>query len=314
MTTGLNTFMNYLVLTPDGVGSTILQRLITMTLYLENCDVVNTHELTNGLKLENKVATKDPQLGYSQNLVEIANILKGSQIQTSLVSRLAKYHLDNRKDPTDDCQDFYRFLHQHFEKKIMCVRENIFEYAMSWSIRERSGVLNVYDKEDRIKVEQVSEVDENYFIQKCKHYVKYIEWIENNFPEVDTVSYENMVKNSDEVMEKLTGFRKTFTDKVGLPLSSILSKEYNFLRNKSESGLFHNEAKALIRYRMVFNEMLDKNIVLGAPLKNTTLTDKKKQITNFNSCLDKFYQFAKNHNWIDQSKATYDFWNEEQIC
>ena len=32
--------MNYLILTPDGVGSTILQRLITMTLYLENCDVM----------------------------------------------------------------------------------------------------------------------------------------------------------------------------------------------------------------------------------------------------------------------------------
>jgi hypothetical protein len=24
--------------------------------------------------------------------------------------------------------------------------------------------------------------------------------------------------------------------------------------------------------------------------------------------------FAKEHNWIDQSKATYDFWNEEHVC
>ena len=44
--------MNILILTPDGVGSTILQRLLTMTLYLEKIKVVNTHELTNGLCLE----------------------------------------------------------------------------------------------------------------------------------------------------------------------------------------------------------------------------------------------------------------------
>ena len=285
-----------------------------MTLYLENHDVVNTHELTNGLELKNGIAVKNIDLQYTQSLSEIASVLRNSRAQTSLVSRLAKYHLDFREDPDADCRDFYIFLNQHFDKKIMCVRENIFEYAMSWSIREKSGVLNVYDKEDRIKVSQVSEVDENYFIKKCQHYVKYIEWIENNFPDVETVSYENMVKQSDKVMEKLTGFSNTFTDKIGLSLSSLLSKEYDFLKNKRESGIFNDEAKALVKYRMLFTEMLDKNIVIGAPLKNTTLTDKKNQIANFNSCLDKFYQFAKNHNWIDQSKATYDFWNETQIC
>jgi len=306
--------MNYLVLTPDGVGSTILQRLITMCLYLEGQKVTNTHELTNGLELKNGIAAKNFDLKYTQSLSEIAGVLRNSKASTSLVSRLAKYHLDSRKDPTDDCRDFYRFLHEHFDKKIMCVRENIFEYAMSWSIRERSGVLNVYEKEDRIKVSQVSEVDENYFMKKCQNYVQYVEWMSQNFPKVETVSYENIVKHSDTVMEKLTGYRNTFTDKIGLPLSSILSNEYNFLKNPSGTSLHNNQAKALIKYRMVLNEMLDKKIVINAPLKNTTLTDKKKQIVNFNSCLDKFYQFAKNHNWIDQSKATYDFWNETQIC
>ena len=306
--------MNYLVLTPDGVGSTILQRLITMTLYLEQHNVVNTHELTNGLELKDGIVVKNFDLRYTQSLGEIANILRNSQAQTLLVSRLAKYHLDNRKDSANDCQDFYRFIHEHYEKKIMCVRENIFEYAMSWSIRERSGILNVANKEDRIKVSQVSEVDENYFIQKCQHYVKYLEWMEHNFSDVEIVSYENMIKHSDAVMEKITGYRNTFTNRVGLPLSSILSKEYDFLRNKSRSNLSINESKALVRYRMVFNEMLNKNIVISAPLKNTTLTDKKKQIKNFDACLEKFYKFAKNYNWIDQSKATYDFWNQENVC
>jgi len=53
--------MNYLILTPDGVGSTILQRLVTMALYLEKVPVMNTHELTNGLILKNGVAIKNFQ-------------------------------------------------------------------------------------------------------------------------------------------------------------------------------------------------------------------------------------------------------------
>ena len=309
--------MNYLILTPDGVGSTLLQRLITLTLYLENHAVQNTHELTNGIKLKNGIAVKNPELmysqRYSQSLNKIANILHDSQEQTRLVSRLAKYHIDNRKDAVNDCQDFYKFLNGHFERKIMCVRENIFEYAMSWSIRNQSGVLNVYNKEDRDKVSQVSEVDENYFIQKCQQYVKYTEWVEHNFPNVETVSYENTVKDSDEVMFKVTGHRDTFTDKIGMSLSSILSNEYDFLKNRSEGNLSNDYSKALVGYRIVCNKMVDKNIMPSVPLKNTTLIDKKNQVRNFDTCLDKFYTFAKNHNWIDQSKATYDFWNEEYL-
>ena len=310
----LNTDMNYLILTPDGVGSTILQRLITMTLYLENHAVMNTHELTNGLKLENNVATKDYDVGYSQTLVEITNILQESQTETSLVSRLAKYHLEKRKDSDKDCHEFYRSLNKHFEKKIMCVRENIFEYAMSWSIRDRSGVLNVYDEHDREKVLAVSEVDEKYFMHKCKEYVQYIDWMEQHFPNTEKISYEDTVKKSDQVMQKITGYPNTFIDKFGKPLSFMLSSEHDFLKRTKEINLSFDEVKALAKYRITCNEMVDRKIIMGIPLKNTTLADKKKQIKNFNHCLDKFYKFAKNYNWIDQSKATYDFWNEQHLC
>ena len=306
--------MNYLILTPDGVGSTILQRLITMTLYLENCDVINTHELTNGLRLENNIAMKDFDIGYSQSLMEIANILQESQTQTSLVSRVAKYHLDSRKDTTKDCEDFYKLLNKHFEKKIMCIRENIFEYAMSWSIRKKSGVLNIMNRHDREKVDQVSEVDEKYFIDKCKKYVQYIEWIETYFPNVIKVSYEDTVKKSDEIMQKITGYTNTFIDKFGKSLSFMLASEYDFLKRRRQSNLTFEESKALSRYRIVCNEMVDRKIIISIPWKNTTLADKKKQIKNFNRCLDKFYMFAKNYNWIDQTKATYDFWNGEHLC
>ena len=305
--------MNYLILTPDGVGSTILQRLLTMAFYLENRPVQNTHELTDGIELKDGIAVKNYELKYTQSLNEIANIVM-KQEQTTLVSRLAKYHLDNRKDPAVDCQNFYKFLNAQFDKKIMCVRENIFEYAMSWSIRNGSGLNNLYDKEDRDIVAQVTEVDEDYFLMKCQQYVKYIEWVEHNFPEVETVSYEKMVKDSDAVINKLTGYEGTFTEKIGLPLSSLLANEYNFLKNKSESNLSKEELKALVKYKQTCTELLKKKITINVPLKSTTLTDKQNQVKNFDVCLDKFYKFAKNHNWIDQSIATYDFWNEKDIC
>ena len=306
--------MNYLILTPDGVGSTILQRLVTITLYIENHPVTNTHELTNGLELKNGIAIKNPDYDYSQSLDEIINIVKTSDDQTALVSRLAKYHLDNRKDPIKNCQIFYDFLNKHFIRKIACVRENIFEYAMSWSIRNQSGILNVYSKQDRNKVSQVSEVDEEFFMQKCNEYVKYVEWIEDNFPGVEKVSYENIVKDSDMVMQKITGYQNTFVEKFGAPLHALLYREHDFLKNKEKDSYPKDYIRPLAQYKLFCDEMLRKGIIMGVPLKNTTLTDKKNQIKNFNNCLKKFYTFAKNHNWIDQSKATYDFWYGEHIC
>lgn len=306
--------MNYLILTPDGVGSTILQRLITMTLYIEKHNVMNTHELTNGIEMQNGVAGKNFDLAYTQSLKQITDILQHSHKQTALVSRVAKYHLDYRNDPIGDCEDFYQFLNNFFEKKIMCVRENIFEYAMSWSIRDRSGVLNVYSREDRAKVSKVTEVDEIYFVQKCQEYVNYHTWIEKNFPGLEKVSYESILKDCDAVMERLTGHKNTFKNKTGITLSSIIEKEYDLLKDNFENVSDSTETKSLIRYRLLCKELNTKGIVRGVPLKNTTLIDKKKQIKNFDACLDKFYGFAKNHNWIDQSNATYDFWNGKHIC
>jgi len=310
--------MNYLILTPDGVGSTILQRLITMALYLEKQTVMNTHELTNGLVHKNGVATKDFTLKYTQNLEQISNIIETSDQETMLVSRLAKYHIDARDDNIEDQKKFFSFLNQYYDKKIMCVRENLFEYAMSWSIRNESGVLNVYDRKDRKKVLQVSQVDEDYFIQKCKEYVDYQSWVETYFPNFEIISYESMLINTDSVIGKLIGFKNTFKNAFGISLASIIKNEYNFFNSLVNEDnlevLSKDKLKALIKYKQTNKILTDKGIMLGAPIKNTTLKDKMNQIKNFQQCLNKFYSFAKNYNWIDQSKATYDFWHNQHIC
>lgn len=310
--------MNTLILTPDGVGSTILQRLVTMALYLEKVPVVNTHELTNGLILKNSVVSKNFDLGYTQTLEEIITLLKESSIDTQLVSRVAKYHLDNRKDRLSEQRIFFSFLNRFFKKKIMCVRENIFEYAMSWSIRHRSGVLNVYNRNDKEKVLQVSDVDELYFLKKCQEYVDYQIWIETYFPDVLKVSYEKLVTDSDTIIEQLTGYENTFKKKFAMPLSSILRSEYEFFNtlrsNNTQHILTPESQRSLSLYKTTSNYMIEEGMIVNHPIKNTTLQDKKNQIQNFDRCLDKFYSFAKNHNWIDQSNATYDFWNNKHIC
>ena len=54
--------MNVLILTPDAVGSTLLQRLITIYMQFHQYDrpVINLHELTNGLvKYHNSVLNQD---------------------------------------------------------------------------------------------------------------------------------------------------------------------------------------------------------------------------------------------------------------
>lgn len=309
--------MNVLILTPDGVGSTILQRLLTMTLYLEKIKVINTHELTNGLCLKKGILAKDFNLKYSQKLEEIIELIKKSDKDTQIVSRLAKYHLDTRQDSIQSQKKFFNFLNSFYEKKIMCIRNNVFEYALSWSIRERSGVLNVYDRKDKRLVMEVSEVDEDYFLKKCNEYVNYVYWIQDNFPKVEQVSYEDMITNPDSIIEKIIGYKDTFNKNFDTDLSLILKMEYDFFNaliteNNKEFSYTKEEKKALMLYKRLSNTLIDKKIIIGHPIKNTTLEDKKKQIKNFDRCLNKFYSFAKNHNWIDQSIANYDFWNKKQ--
>ncbi len=303
--------MNYLILTPDGVGSTILQRILTMCLHLKDLDVTNTHELTNGLALNNGLATKDFDLFYSQSLPQIADIINSSSPKTILVSRLAKYHIDQRNDSMHDQDQFYNFLQEKFGKIIMCVRENIFEYALSWSIREKTDVRNIYSKEDKQKVLSIDQVDEQYFLRKCQEYVFYVRWVEDNFPDVVKISYEQLIHNHiPPMLDEVKAFKKL----IGCSLSEIIKNEHKIFNDWTWSELTSKQQQALIKYRMTAKELIEKKIIINMPLKNTTLLDKQKQIKNFDNCLQQFYMFAKNHNWIDQSIATYDFWNKQNIC
>ena len=147
--TGVNNYMlsNYLILTPDGVGSTYLQRALTVYLNSAGLDYWNTHELLNGLDLLDGNLYKDFNLGYSQTLPEICGLLESTS--NSLVSRIAQYHITNRlRNNKEDYQQLYDTCNKKFDKIFYCTRDP-FEYALSWSIRSKSKKPNVYSVTER---------------------------------------------------------------------------------------------------------------------------------------------------------------------
>ena len=98
--------MNVLILTPDAVGSTLLQRMLTIYMQFHQFDrpTINLHELTNGLEkyyspefnreLVSKKTLK--QWGYHQSLKEVVDLL--SSVDHYKTSRLAHYHIRSRGD------------------------------------------------------------------------------------------------------------------------------------------------------------------------------------------------------------------------
>ena len=194
--------MNVLILTPDRVGSTLLQRVLTIYMLRRGFDkpVINLHELTNGLEkyynsLLNQEVLGKPRgtdWGYFQTLEQITELLKTTDHYKT--SRLAHYHLLNRKDSIDSQIKFYEYLNENYFI-ISCRRKNIFEHAMSWVIQGHSKKLNVYHPFEKIECFEkiyrdgitVSEITFKKYLTKYK---EYIDWSDTYFNVQSHFNYE----------------------------------------------------------------------------------------------------------------------------
>ena len=184
--------MNVLILTPDAVGSTLLQRLITIYMNFHHYDrpVINLHELTNGLvKYHN--ATFDQEVlgkkqgawGYYQSLKEIADLL--STTDHYKTSRLAHYHIRNRQDSLEQQIPFYQYLNDNFYI-ISCRRHNVFEHALSMCLSKITKKLNVYGGDEKIDTffdlyKTGINVDPNSLVQTLNAYRDYVKWCNDHF-------------------------------------------------------------------------------------------------------------------------------------
>lgn len=183
--------MNVLILTPDAVGSTLLQRLLTvyMQFYQFDKPVINIHELSNGIDkfysndFNKEILCRAQKTGFYQSLDDITNLLKSVDHYT--VCRLAKYHINGRNDGIENQLPFYHYLDQNFFV-ISTRRHNLFEHALSWGINKVTKKLNVYSPNEKIDTfinlyKSSVTLDEQAFVSSLVSYKEYIEWSETHF-------------------------------------------------------------------------------------------------------------------------------------
>lgn len=197
--------MNVLILTPDRVGSTLLQRVLTIYMLRREFDkpVINLHELTNGLEsyynttLNQTVLGKPcgTEWGYYQTLGEITDLLKSADHYKT--SRLAHYHIINRKDTIADQIPFYEYLNNNFYI-ISARRRNLFEHALSWVINAHSKKLNVYSIREKISTfhdlyKNKISANRESFISHLEGYKQYIQWSDEYFQIQSIFNYEDNI-------------------------------------------------------------------------------------------------------------------------
>lgn len=224
--------MNILVLTPDKVGSTLLQRLITVYMQVHNYGkpVINLHELTLGIEevysqIYNRIVLmRSPvkKLGYHQTLPEIVNLLENNDHYK--VCRVAHYHLNVRQDSIADQTEFFQYLNDNFFV-ISARRNNLFEHAISWGIFQYTKRLNVYSHEEKydyfynIYKEGIT-IQPEVMVRQLNSYKDYLDWTEKYFTIGNYFDYEKDIKNIEDYVLNLSifppGEKKTWKDIFGI--------------------------------------------------------------------------------------------------
>jgi hypothetical protein len=287
--------MNVLILTPDAVGSTLLQRLITIYMQFHQFDqpVINLHELTNGLVKyynttfnQDVLGKKDGQWGYHQSLQQIVELLDSTTHYKT--SRLAHYHIRNRKDNMADQLSFYQHLNDNFYI-ISCRRHNLFEHALSWCLSKITKKLNVYDDDEKIDnffdlYRAKVSVDPNSLIQTLNAYREYVSWCNDHFNVASYFYYEEHLPQIENYILNLPIFaqqpdRLTWKDNFGLSFNTWNMCHYI----KSDLG----------------------TLALNQPEKFAQLANQTKKIStnHFDVTLVKNYNKVRDSSWPKISSA-----------
>ena len=210
--------MNVLILTPDAVGSTLLQRMLTIYMQFHDFGrpVINLHELTNGLakyyspefnqELVGKKTVKN--WGYHQTLQQVVELL--DSVDHYKTSRLAHYHIRRRGDTVEQQVPFYQYLNENFYI-IACRRANVFEHALSMTLNTITKKLNVYDAYEKINTfyeiyKSGVTLDPVVFERQFDTYRLYIEWSEQHFDIASYFNYEQDIPRLEQYILDLPVF------------------------------------------------------------------------------------------------------------
>lgn len=214
--------MNVLILTPDAVGSTLLQRLITIYMQFHQYDrpVINLHELTNEIikywspEFNQEVLGKPPRGSpwrYLQSLEEVTKLL--DSVDHYKVSRLACYHIRNRQDPLSQQVPFYQYLDENFFV-ISSRRRNLFEFALSWCINNTTKRLNVYSHDEKLACfynhyKNKITVDLAVLHGQLENYMNYVKWCSDFFSVGSYYYYEDHLFDIEKYILNLPIFPPT---------------------------------------------------------------------------------------------------------
>lgn len=208
--------MNVLILTPDAVGSTLLQRLLTvyMQFYQFDKQVINIHELANGIdkfysqEFNKEILCRSKTTGFHQTLEQITDLLKSADHYT--ICRLAKYHMNARNDGVEQQRPFYQYLDDNFFV-IATRRHNLFEHALSWGINKITKKLNVYTPNEKIDTfinlyKSSVTLDEHAFVMSLESYKDYVLWSEKYFNIGSYFYYDQHVNEIEKYILNLPVF------------------------------------------------------------------------------------------------------------
>lgn len=290
-----------LVLTPDGVGSTFLQRSLCIFGNLSGQQYYNIHEITNGIGYDNNLLTKDWSLKYSQDLDQIQGILEKNN--QNLICRLAHYHIINRNDSPERLENFYNFLNNNYDI-IYCVRKNIFEYAHSWTIRHYKNILNVYTFAEKNAVHPVTDsftLNKDFFANKINDYFDYLYWVNDNFNTAYEFDYDNLEDVDSFICKVLNLESNPFYENFGISLY-----EYCHLSNMDDiKHLPKKICKAFFEIRKYSAALVYKKIMPNSlPLKMNSMEKKIKKTVNFNELVSIYNIQTKKYNRLPPLTAS----------
>lgn len=210
--------MNVLILTPDAVGSTLLQRMLTIYMQFHDFGrpVINMHELTNGLakyyspEFNREIVGKKTvqNWGYHQTLQQVVELL--SSVDHYKTSRLAHYHIRRRGDTIQQQVPFYSYLNENFYV-IACRRANVFEHALSMTLNTITKKLNVYDAYEKIDTfyeiyKSGVTLDPAVFERQLDAYRLYVSWSEQHFDVASYFNYEQDIPRLEQYILDLPVF------------------------------------------------------------------------------------------------------------
>lgn len=292
---------NYLILTPDGVGSTYLQRALTVYLHSAGLDYWNTHELLNGLGLLEENLYKDWNKQYSQTIPEICSLLESTT--NSLVSRIAQYHITFRlENKKENYQLLFDICNKKYDKIFYCTRDP-FEYALSWSIRHNTKILNVYSIKERIKVhgkDIKQTLDLEYFKQKLEQYSNYEYWAQDNFNITRAVNYDGIYSNVDGMMKELTGLDHNVEDRLGISLQEYSTIRYMtsmYMQTKDKKYVCNRgQAAGAIQLNKFIQSLVPNKLPNEIPVKMNTMQDKQKRVVNFDDAVEVYNKWTSTTN------------------